>query len=153
MTSAGASSAGRPGSSSGPGTALCYDLPIEETGDIVELEDFGSLDNLFGRIWDGSLGNAFTLKVTAISFNGGGEYKMINPLSLSMKSTGMRPSTVAMDFTTAAGKELLQSILNNTVDKSPTSLSLKFSGGLKFKLPASWRVAFNHAVIRKALGK
>jgi len=140
------------GSSTGPGLALCFNAPSEEVGDIVELEDFKSLDALFGRIWAGSLGNAFTMSLTAISFNGS-EHKMVSPLSLAMKSTGMRPSTLAIDFRTSAGKELLQSILNGTVDRAPTSISLSFSGGLKFNLPASWQVAFNHSTIRKALGQ
>jgi hypothetical protein len=141
------------GSPSGPMQALCLNLPREEIGEIVELEDFASLDDLFGRIWDGTLGNAFTMNVTAISFNGGGGYQMINPLSVAMKSNGLRPSTFAVDFSTAAGKELLQSILNNTVDQAPNTISLSFSGGLKFNLPAAYQIAFNHAVIRTALGQ
>jgi hypothetical protein len=140
------------GSPSGPATALCFNLPQQEVGEIVELEDFSSLDNLFGRIWDGTLGNAFTMDVTAISLNGG-EHQMINPLSVAMKSNGLNPSTIAVDFSTPAGKELLQSILNGTVDQAPTTISLSFSGGLKFNLPAAWQVSFNHAVIRTALAQ
>jgi hypothetical protein len=141
------------GSPTGPGIALCFSGAQEETGDIVELESFKSLDQLVGRIWDGSLGNAFNLSLTSVAFAGGGEHKMINPLSLAMKSTGLRPSTVALDFRTAAGKEFLQSVLNGTVDRAPTSISMSFSGGLRFNLPSTWKVAFNHAAIRRALGQ
>jgi hypothetical protein len=141
------------GSATGPGTALCFGGAQEETGDIVELESFTSLDHLLGRIWDGSLGNGFSLSLTSVGFTGGGEHKMINPLSVAMKSTGMRPSTVALDFRTAAGKEFLQSVLNGTVDRAPTSISMSFSGGLRFNLPSTWKVAFNHAAIRRALGQ
>lgn len=140
------------GSPLGPALAECLDAPLEEVGDIVELESFKSLDDLLGRIWDGSLASSFTLSVTSVSLNGA-EHQMINPFSVSMKTTGLRPSTVAMDFRTAAGKELLQSVLNGTVDKAPTSISLSFAGGLRFNFPSSLKVAFNHAVIRRALGQ
>ena len=140
------------GSASGPGVALCFNAPGEETGEVVELEKFASLDNLFGRIWNGSLSNSFTMTVTAISFNGS-EHAMTNPFTVALKHTGLRPTTLAVNFTTASGKELLQSILNGTVDKAPNRLALRFDGGLKISLPQSWQVAFNHAVIRKALGQ
>ena len=93
------------------------------------------------------------MNLSAISFNGAPSVNLTNALSVAMKSTGMRPSTVALDFRTAAGKELLQSILNGTVDRAPTSISMTFGGGLRFNLPSTWKVAFNHAVIRRALGQ
>lgn len=139
------------GSAFGPGLALCFNAPSEETGEVVELESFASLDNLFGRIWDGSLANSFNLTVTSVSFNGK-EHVMAAPFSVGMKHTGLRPSTLAVDFRNGAGKELLQTILNTTTDKAGTRLAFKFQGGLKISLPQSWQVAFNHAVIRKALG-
>src|SRR5438045_1159982 len=71
------------GSPTGPGTALCFGGAQEETGDIVELESFKSLDQLVGRIFDGSLGNAFSLSLTSVAFASGGEHKMINPLSVA----------------------------------------------------------------------
>ena len=58
-----------------------------------------------------------------------------------------------MDLRSDAGKELLQAILNNTVDGAPTRLSLAFSGGLQLSLPQPWQLAFNHAAIKRALGQ
>src|SRR5205814_1480478 len=48
---------------------------------------------------------------------------------------------------------ITQSVLNGTVDRAPTSISMSFSGGLRFNLPSTWKVAFNHAAIRRALGQ
>jgi hypothetical protein len=140
------------GSPFGPGVALCFNAPSEETGEIVELESFASLDNLIGRIWEGSLSNNFTMTVNGVSFNGS-EHAMTNPFVVNIKHTGFRPSTLAVNFTTASGKELLQAILNGTSDRAPTRIAMRFSGGLKLALPRSWQVAFNHAVLRKALGQ
>ena len=78
---------------------------------------------------------------------------MASPLKLAMKSVGLRPNGLAINFKTPGGKELLQSILNSTVDRAGNKVSLRFSGGLKLGLPSSWRVAFNHAAIRRALGQ
>ena len=139
-------------STTGPGIALCFNNAQEETADIQELEDFAGLDSLFGRIWAGTLARTFTMNLTAVSFNGS-QYPMTNALSLGLKSTGLRPSTLAVDLRSDAGKELLQAILNNTVDLAPTRLSLSFSGGLQVTLPQPWQVAFNHAAIRRALGQ
>jgi hypothetical protein len=139
------------GSPFGPGLALCFGAPSEETGEVVELEKFASLDNLLGRIWDGSLSNNFTMTVAGVSFNGA-EHAMTNTFTVGLKHTGFRPTALAVDFTQGAGKELLQAILNGTTDKAPTRIGMRFAGGLKLNLPQSWKVAFNHAVIRKALG-
>ena len=136
----------------GPAIALCFNSAQEETADIQELEDFASLDNLIGRIWAGTLAKNYTMNLTAITFNGN-PYPMNNALSFAMKNTGLRPSTLAVDLRTAAGKELLNAILNNTTDKAPTRIGLEFSGGLMLNLPSSWKVSFNHAAIQRALGQ
>jgi hypothetical protein len=139
-------------STSGLLTMLCINGGSEEVADIQELEDFKGLDDLFARIWAGTLAKNFTMNLTVVTFNGV-QYPMNSALSLAMKNTGLRPSTIAVDLTTPAGKEFLNAILNYTTDKAPTSLGLEFSGGMTLNLPQSWKVAFNHAAIRKVLGQ
>ena len=134
----------------GPATALCFTAAQEETADIQELEDFSSLDSMISQIWAGTLAKNFTVNVKAISFNGS-VYTMTNALSVAMKSTALRPSTMAIDLSGAAGKELLQAVLNSTVDHAPTRLALSFTGGLSLNLPQAWQISFNHAAIRRAL--
>jgi hypothetical protein len=135
----------------GPGVFLCFGAAQEETDNhITELESFASLDDLFSRIWAGTLKKSFTLNITSLTVNGT-TYTMSNPLAVGMVHNSVRPATLKVDLSGAAGKEFLAQILANTVDKQPATLSLGFSGGLKVSLPSAWKLAFNHAAIQKAL--
>ncbi len=134
-----------------PGILLCLLAPFEEVdNNNLDLEDFGSLDDLAGRIWSGGLASSFSMNVVAVDINGV-HTNLVNPASAGLSQNGFRAFGMSFDATSAGAKELIQAILNSTTSGAPATVSVTFSGGLKVTQPVNASVAFDHDVLRSLL--
>ena len=134
-----------------PGLLLCILSPFEEVdNNNLDLENFGSIDDLAKAIWSKGLGSTFSMNVTAVDINGV-HTDLVNPASAGLNQNGFRMYGMSFDATSAGAKELIQAVLNSTQDGAPANVSVTFGGGLRMTQPANVSVAFNHAVLRSLL--
>lgn len=127
-----------------PPPILLCDTATEEVDKDLELQAaFGSVADLFGQIWSGSLNNGFTLELTGITL-GGVNVPLSSPLSINARANGTRPMQFSIDLSQAGGASLIQGILANTSNRVPVSVGLQFDGGMTLDLPSHTTLAFNH---------
>jgi len=138
---------------SGVALALCITGAIEEIDADLALQDaFASLDDMLSQIWAGTLSGAFTVELTSVTLNGT-PITLTNAVGIDVAHNGFRPINGAIDFSSPGGQELLQVILDNTVDGEPTDIAFGFNGGMGFGLPVFLTAAFNHEALRAALAQ
>jgi len=142
-----------------PTAAVCYNDPQEEVDRDLTLqgsvssnlkEAFTSLDDLFTKIWSGVVGRTFTAEIVGLTINGN-TVMLSNASSLAIARNSLRPINFTLDLSTPGGKEIIQAILANTENLTPSKVALHFNGGLTFRMPASMVIAFNHDALRKIL--
>jgi len=161
-----------------PAILLCHTAPVEEVDDRdIDLsctpgqadrnpatpacksfsqDAFSSLDDLFKKIWSGSIGAfsasgaGFTLEATSVTINGT-RIDLSNAAVIDMQANGVRPVSVAIDLSSAGGQELIKAILNNTTDKQVVALGFGFLGGMAIDVPHGQKIAFNHDQLRSLL--
>jgi len=135
----------------GPAVALCITGFVEEIdSDLLLQESFASVDELLKGIWANSVGASFTVDLTSVSLNGV-PVDLLNPVTFDVAHNGFRPINAAVDLTSPGGQELIQALLDNTVDRTPVDVSFSFDGGLGFGTPLYMSVAFDHESLRSAL--
>lgn len=133
-----------------PLAALCATTNEEIDKDLELQASFSSLGNLIDQIWSGAVTGAFTAELTGLRL-GSTDVALSQPLSIGARSNGVRPTQLTIDLTGAAGRELLQAILNNTVDGQPVSVRLNFAGGMALDLQNGTKAAFNHSALSSLL--
>ena len=117
---------------------------------------FASLDDLFKKIWSGSIGAfsasgaGFTLEATSVTINGN-RVDLANAAVIDMQANGVRPVSVVVDVASAGGQELIKALLNNTTDKQVVALGFGFLGGMAIDLPHGQKIALNHEQLRSLL--
>lgn len=161
-----------------PAILLCHTAPVEEIDDRdIDLsctppqadinpatpacksfsqDAFASLDDLFKKIWSGSIGafsaggGGFTLEATSVTF-GSNRVDLANAVVVDMQANGVRPVSIAVDLSSAGGQELIRAILNNTTDKQVVALRFGFRGGMEIPVPIGEKIVFNHEQLRSLL--
>jgi hypothetical protein len=127
----------------GPGVFFCTTTNEEIDKDLDLQASFSSTGDLLSKIWSGVVTGGFTAELNGVAINGT-NHSLAQPVSIGAISNGMRPARLTIDLTTPAGKALIQTLLSNTSDRVPVTLSLNFAGGMQLALPAQVKVAFNH---------
>lgn len=161
-----------------PPILLCHTAPVEEVDDrdidlsctpgqtdinpatpackAFSQDAFASLDDLFKKIWSGSIGAfsasgaGFTLETTSVTINGN-RIALSNAAVIDMQANGVRPVNAVVDLASAGGQELIKAILNNTTDGQVVALSFGFLGGMSVDVPHGQKIAFNHEQLRSLL--
>jgi len=126
-----------------PLVALCATTNEEIDRDLELQTSFSSLGDMVNQLWSGAVTGGFTAELTGLRL-GNTTINLSQPLSIGARSNGVRPTRITVDLRGAAGHELIQSILNNTVDGAPVSVRLNFAGGMTIDLPNGMKAAFNH---------
>jgi hypothetical protein len=161
-----------------PAIVVCFTAPSEEVDDrdidlsctpgqedrnpatpackAFSQDAFASLDDLFKKIWSGSIGAfsasgaGFTLEATSVTINGN-KLDLSNAAVIDMEANGVRPVSVVVDLTSAGGQELIKALLSNTTDKQVVALGFGFLGGMAIDVPHGQKIVLNHDQLRSLL--
>jgi hypothetical protein len=134
----------------GPAIAVCFSNFVEEVDKDLALQQdaFGSLDELFGAIWAGTLARSFTLELTSLTLNGA-TVPLETAFGISVTHNGVRTISQALDLSSPGGQALLRAILANTTSGAAYHVGLGFNGGLQINTPVFMQVAFNHDALSR----
>lgn len=138
------------GGAPAPLIALCSTVSEEVDKDLELQASFASVGDVIDQIWSGAIHGGFTAELTGIGL-GEADATLSEPVSIGATSNGVRPGRLQVDLTGPGGRELIQAILDNTVDGALVAVRLDFAGGMSIRLPNDTKAAFNHAALWRLL--